>query len=77
MCLSFDNKQACTLRQNDWPDPERVQARGLENGWVEAGHAVVRVFVVKLSEFLNRWRAGELRADTDELNEVAVRWHLG
>jgi hypothetical protein len=33
------------------------------------GHAVIRVFVVKLSEFLNRWRAGELRAVTDELNE--------
>jgi hypothetical protein len=36
---------------------------------VDMGHAVIRVFVVKLSEFLNRWRAGGLRAVTAELNE--------
>jgi hypothetical protein len=30
-------------------------------------YAVIRVFVVKLSEFLNKWRAGEMRADTAEL----------
>jgi hypothetical protein len=36
------------------------------------GHAVIRVFVVKLSEFLNRWRAGEMRADTAELGGDAL-----
>ena len=61
---------------NERPDPKRAQTPGLETGWVEAGHALVRVFVVKLSEFLNRWRAGELRADTAELNEVAAKCRL-
>jgi hypothetical protein len=59
------------LARNDkhWgPDPKRAQT-GLDNGWVDMGHAVIRVFVVKLSEFLNRWRAGGLRAVTAELNE--------
>jgi hypothetical protein len=32
------------------------------------GHATIRVFVVKLSEFLNRRRAGELRDVTAELD---------
>jgi hypothetical protein len=67
MCFSFGKHWART--QAHAQDP-------VEHGWVIMDHAVVRVFVVKLSEFLNRWRAGELRAVTAELNEVVERWNV-
>jgi hypothetical protein len=67
MCFSFGNHWACA--QVHAQDP-------VEHGWVIMGYTVVRVFVVKLSEFLNKWRAGELRAVTAELNEVAERWNV-
>jgi hypothetical protein len=40
--------------------------------WYVMGYAVIRVFVVKLSEFLNGRRAVEMRSDTAELGEVAA-----